>query len=227
MSESSGIVDVLWGTTNAPRRGPKPVLSLDTIVATAIALADAQGLSTLSMQAIAAQLGFTKMSLYRHVPGKSELTALMLDTALGAPPALEGTGWRVQLHEWTLAMYERMRRHPWTVTAAGAARSLGPNQLAWLETGLTALADTGLSGAERLDTVATLAIAARGQVQQGEGAEDEMNTLMASVLAEHGARYPAALAAFTDARSDGNLDNALQFGLDRILDGLERLIDPR
>lgn len=79
-------VELLWGTRQRPKRGPKPALTLEGIVAEAVAIADVDGLAELSMQRLAQGLGFTKMSLYRYVPGKAELTALMLDSALGAPP---------------------------------------------------------------------------------------------------------------------------------------------
>jgi len=87
-------LDLLWGTRDRPRRGPRPSLSLDRIVAEAISLADAEGLANLSMQHLAERLGCAKMALYRYVPGKSELVALMVDTALGDPPQLLGLGVR-------------------------------------------------------------------------------------------------------------------------------------
>src|SRR6202041_553797 len=79
-------LDLLWGASDRPRRGPRPSLSLERIVTEAISLADAEGLAGLSMQHLAERLGCAKMALYRYVPGKSELVALMVDTALGDPP---------------------------------------------------------------------------------------------------------------------------------------------
>src|ERR1700759_2264183 len=93
-------LDLLWGTPARPRRGPKPSLTRERIVTAAIALADAEGLASLSMQHLAEQLGCAKMALYRYVPGKAELVALMIDEAIGEPPSpLEsagprGSGWR-------------------------------------------------------------------------------------------------------------------------------------
>ena len=59
--------ELLWGTTERPTRGPKPGMSLERIVETAIAIAGEQGLSQLSMRRVAERLGFTTMSLYRYV----------------------------------------------------------------------------------------------------------------------------------------------------------------
>ena len=69
-------LDLLWGTAQRPRRGPKPSLTLERIVAEAIEHADAEGLASLSMQRLAERLGCAKMALYRYVPGKAELEAL-------------------------------------------------------------------------------------------------------------------------------------------------------
>src|SRR5580692_12477089 len=117
-------LDLLWGTRERPRRGPRPSMSLDRIVTEAISLADAEGLASLSMQRLAERLGCAKMALYRYVPGKAELEALMLDAALGAAPEPAATDpasgddeddderWRAQLRAWAMTMFERMLAHP-------------------------------------------------------------------------------------------------------------------
>jgi AcrR family transcriptional regulator len=148
-------LELLWGTQQRARRGPKPALSLERIVGEAIALADAEGLTNLSMQRLAERLGFTKMSLYRYVPGKAELTALMLDAAIGTPP--EPTAdWRAGLQTWADLIFARYSAHPWAIDLTTGQRPVGPNELGWMETALTALAGTGLTGSERLDTIVLL-----------------------------------------------------------------------
>ncbi|MFE4263716.1 TetR/AcrR family transcriptional regulator [Streptomyces sp. NPDC056883] len=67
-------------------------LSVGGIVEAAIALADAEGLGAVSMQRVAGELGYTAMALYRHVPGKDQLVALMADRAQGKPPARGRSG---------------------------------------------------------------------------------------------------------------------------------------
>src|SRR6201994_1909280 len=57
---------LLGGRRGRGRRGPRPALSVDEIVAAAIAVADAEGLEAVSMARVAADLGFTTMSLYRY-----------------------------------------------------------------------------------------------------------------------------------------------------------------
>ncbi|MEN0138411.1 MAG: TetR/AcrR family transcriptional regulator [Rhodococcus sp. (in: high G+C Gram-positive bacteria)] len=228
--------ELLWGSPDRPKRGPKPALSLEQIVATAVSMADAEGLATVSMQRLAEDLGFTKMSLYRYTPGKAELTALMLDAALGPAPDLSDLdgGWRAALHEWALRMWAGLRQHPWVVDVAVGPRVMGPNELDWLETGLGTLSDTGLTGGERLDSVVLITGHVRSLAQQATapGAETDtpekaLHAIMSGILTDHADRYPEAAAAFASAGSSSGQDDALEFGLARIFDGLAALVAER
>src|SRR6266702_8392756 len=97
-------LDLLWGRRGRGQRGPKPGLSVDAIVAAAIRIADAEGLEAVSMAHVADQLGFTTMSLYRHVSSKEELLQLMWNaSAQGAEElALSGDNWRDRLRMWAM-----------------------------------------------------------------------------------------------------------------------------
>ena len=224
-------LDLLWGTRPPPRRGPKPSLTLERIVTEAIALADAEGLASLSMQHLAERLGCAKMALYRYVPGKAELVALMVDAGLGDPPLPPGDQpWREVLRLWAMTIFDRYRAHPWSIEASAGARPTGPNEMAWMETALGALAGTGLTGPERLDAVVLLNGHVRSLVQVTAAGQQDLEAELArqvgAVLSAHPDRYPQVLAAFSGSPA-GARDNALQFGIDRILDGLAALIATR
>ena len=90
-------LDLLWGRRERGKRGPRAGLSADAIVAAAIRIADAKGLEAVSMERVARKLGFTTMSLYRHVASKEELLQLMWNaSALGAEDlVIEGDDWRL------------------------------------------------------------------------------------------------------------------------------------
>src|SRR3954453_11548233 len=139
-------VEFLWGGRTQPTRGPKPALSLDGIADAAIAVADAEGLAAVSMQRVAADLGYTKMSLYRYLPGKAELVALMVERGMGDPPVLSPDAWRESLAEWTRQLMAAFLRHPWSLAATVGARPLGPCELGWMESALTVLAGLPLTG---------------------------------------------------------------------------------
>jgi AcrR family transcriptional regulator len=232
-------LELLWGTEQRPKRGPKPSLSLDRIVTEAIALADSEGLANLSMQRLAERLGCAKMALYRYVPGKAELTAVMLDAAMGDAPDLVAATkdsveepWRAQLRAWCVTTFERFCEHTWMLGILVTARPFGPNEIAWSETGLAPLADIGLTGPERLDTLALLS----GQAQTFARAalaghpgdlESAMTDQLIHTLATRADRYPHTLAAFSEPAAPEDRNNALHFGIDRILDGLAVLIEAR
>jgi AcrR family transcriptional regulator len=222
------MTDFLWGSRAPSRRGPKAALSLDQIAAAAMAIADAEGLAAVSMQRVAADLGYTKMSLYRYLPGKAELVALMVERALGERPPPAGADWRPALAEWTRQMLAGFVRHPWTLPATVGPRLVGPNELGWMEAALTVLADTPLSGAERLDVMVVLVGHARMLAEQATArlSESALSDAMATTLAERGDRFPLLSAAMAESAVAGR-DQAFDFGLDRILDGLAALIRSR
>jgi AcrR family transcriptional regulator len=247
--------DFLWQERAKPTRGPKPALTLDKIADAAVAIADAEGLDAVSMQRVAADLGYTKMSLYRYLPGKSELVAAMIERALGRPPALRPEdGWRAGLTIWAGALLKACEGHAWAQEATTGSRPIGPNELEWTEQALRVLPDS-LTGAERMDVVATLAGHVRmiagqagqpaSRVEAGSAGspeagsagspeagsagspEAELEASMMRAMTEHADRYPAVVAAMADIAVRGGTDRAFSFGLERILDGLEVLIRSR
>lgn len=221
---------LLWGPHPQPKRGPRPALTLDGIAHAGIDIADSEGLAALSMQRVAELLGKTKMSLYRYVPGKAELVALMVEKAIVAPPEPAAGDWRTHLTAWSHALFQVFERHPWLLDATVGPRPMGPEELSWIERALTALDGKGLTGSERLDAVVLLTSHVRGIAQQSrasgaKGAEAQYITALDRVMREHGDDYPSLLAAMASS-ADGR-DQALTFGVERILDGLAALIAHR
>ena len=230
----AGAMALLWETRTGPRRGPKPTLTLEAIAHAASEIADTDGLAAVTMQRVADALAVTKMALYRYVPGKVELVALMIDVGIGEAPRLESVagGWRPKLHEWTQQLFSQFSQHPWALEATVGVRAIGPNELGWMEEAVAALAGTGLNGSEMLDVAATLAGQARAIAQQrsatsAERPEQAMEAGIASVLHGREERFPALKAAVNSAVAQGSPDQAFDFGLARILDGVGLLIDSR
>ncbi|MGW1463990.1 TetR/AcrR family transcriptional regulator [Streptomyces sp. NPDC002308] len=229
------LVRLLWGPHPQPARGPRPKLDLERIARAAIEIADPDGLTEVSMQRVAAQLGVTKMALYRYVPGKAELVALMVDAAIGPYPAAEAEAgdWREQLAEWAHRLIAVFQQHPWALEAAVGPRVLGPGELSWMERAVSALDGTGLSGAERMDTAVLLASHARGITQQSRAAgtagnpEAQLGSVLSDLMRTHGERFPALAEALASAARNEEQDQAWEFGLRCILDGVAALIDAR
>lgn len=221
---------VLWAQPAQRTRGPRPRHSLDDIAAAAITLADDEGLDALTMQRVAERLGVAKMALYRYVSSRAELDAVILDRVLGEPEEIDGTGWRALLTGWATAIYTRVLPHPWGVELAQRPHTPGPNELTWFEAGLGAMSDLPLRGSEKLDLLALLVGHVMSLVRQGAGTTAPEETLaagLAPILVTHADDYPHTAAAFAEAGQNSARDNALSFGVDRVLDGIAALVTER
>src|SRR3954447_13522455 len=119
-------------------------LTVEKVTIAAVALADEQGLAAVSMAKVAERLGFTTMSLYRHVSGKDELVRRMLDEALGLCPEFEIPDWRTGLETWSRELLAVIHRHPWGIDVPITGMLGTVAQLSWLNRGLECLADTPL-----------------------------------------------------------------------------------
>src|SRR5262245_20143487 len=109
------VLRLLWGHEEPARPGPKPGLSIQAIAAAAVRIADRDGLGAVSMARVAAELGFTTMSLYRYVASKDDLYVAMLDEAYGLPDLgdSDGLDWRQRLTAWAEAIRDGVTRRPW------------------------------------------------------------------------------------------------------------------
>jgi AcrR family transcriptional regulator len=229
-----GTAALLWGLREPPRRGPRPGLTVEQIAAAAVEIADADGLDALSMQRIAAALGVTKMALYRYVAGKSDLTAVMIEAAVGEPPDLGVVpgGWRARVEKFVALLVEAWRLHPWLPWATVGDRVMGPRELSWVESAVSTLDGTPLDGAERLDAVFVLFGHIRNTQSMSTAgtqpwtADQRPSPIMQRLLADHGDRYPALTQVFATS-AGASADNGREFGLHRLLDGLQLLVDQR
>jgi AcrR family transcriptional regulator len=238
-----GGVAAAWGVRERPHKGPKPALSLERIVTAAVRVADAEGLNAVSMGRVAAELGTAPMSLYRHVSAKEELLTLMVDAAWGQPAdgSGPGEGWRAGLSRWAWGLRAGARAHPWVVRIPLNSLPIMPNEVAWFENALACLAGTGLSEARKASVIMLLA----GYVRNLATTEADIEAaIQASGLdpLQWMASYPRMLAELADPRrfpaltrfiaagvfeaQDGP-DDEFIFGLDRILDGVQVLVQAR
>jgi AcrR family transcriptional regulator len=220
-----------WGRPTPRGRGPKPGLSLGRIVDAAVRLAATEGLAAVSMSRVAAELGASTMALYRYVAAKDELLALMVDAALGPPPAAsEQNGWRAGLERWAWAYHDRLRRHLWVVRIPIAAPAVTPNLTAWLDDGLHALGETKLSEEDKLSTLLLLSGFVRNEATlvADMSAQTEIMVPWARMLREltDQESFPALRQALASGAfdQDDDPDDEFVWGLERILDGIAALV---
>lgn len=240
-------MELLWGVQKQTARGPKPGITLEQIVLTAISIADQQGLAQVSMRKIAEQLQVGTMSLYTYVPSKAELFDLMLDRTY-AEHTLAGRqfdGWRAALELRAQEDWDRYQRHPWMLQISGARSLLGPNETELYELTLRNLLGIGLNGREMSYVVSLVTGYVRGAAQS---AVDALLAAQQTGMTNEewwAAREPLFDAYFDSQRfptiealaregvfdplgeGDYLLDRAIEefrFGLQRVLDGIEALI---
>ncbi|MFF1712919.1 TetR/AcrR family transcriptional regulator [Streptomyces sp. NPDC058268] len=232
-------LELLWGEGERPTRGPKPVLTLDRIITEAVRLADAEGLTAVSMRRLSTELGTGTMSLYRYVPGKSELLDLMLDRVfMPAPDAEPPTGgWRDAVEAYareTLVLY---RAHPWLLQVNQARPVLGPGSVGGLERTLSGIKSMGLTDPELIGVIVMVegyvTGVARTQAHETEavkktGLTDEafweaQTPILGRIMTS--GRYPH-LAGLSEDAFGSHFDH-FEFGLQRLLDGLDVLVARR
>jgi AcrR family transcriptional regulator len=237
---------LLWGShTRAGRSG----LTLAAIIEAAIAIADAEGLDAVSMRRVAERLNVGAMSLYTHVPGKDELTDLMIDTVAGElysdvdEPSRQPGGWQEALRFIARRNWDLYGRHPWLLQLNHVRPVMGPHISRNYEAELRPLEGIGLTDIEMDDTL-TLVLShvssvARTRLQQRSAQEESGQSdlewwvatapLLETLMSGH--HFPVASrvgqAAGMAHQAVTNPEHALAFGLDRILDGIEVLITRR
>jgi AcrR family transcriptional regulator len=228
-------LQLAWGLRDAGSRGPRRGLTLERIVAAGIKVAHTDGLAALSMARIAGELGVGTMSLYRYVAAKDELLSLMVDTALGPPPPpAPGEDWRAGLTRWALGVWAAYRRQPWVLRVPISGPPYGPNNVAWLDNGLTALADTPLAEADKASTVLLLSGFVRNVAtlsadfaagSAGEAVMPGYGTVLTQLTSAE--QFPALHRAIASGifDDDDEIEVELEFGLERILDGVAVLIN--
>ena len=221
--------DPLWSDRERWERKPRMGLSLARIAEAAVAVADKEGIDAVSMQRVAEDLGFTKMSLYRHVANKAELVKVMIDIAVGEPPDLSTIrdGWRSRLEELVRQLTQVWQQHPWIPDVTVGGRTMGPREVGWTESALSAFAGTPLPGDERLAAVFLLFGHIRNTHSNANaGTQPWMDTQQAARLERRRDTLPELTSALA-AEGTALRDNGRAFGLERLYAGFAALISER
>ncbi|MCC5575862.1 TetR/AcrR family transcriptional regulator C-terminal domain-containing protein [Microtetraspora sp. AC03309] len=227
-------LELLW---RARERESRPGLSLDGIVRAAVELADAEGLAGLSMRKVADRLGFTTMSLYRHVPGRDQLVDLMVDAVLGEHPddIADEEGWRARLETAARQAWRIRGRHPWLAEVRGTRHLPGPNAVAHYDYMLSTLTGTALTPAEMLAVVGMVGRFVDAEaLRLLEIRHEERRSGMSEAdwwgardtLYDRLDRYPT-ISALWEAGGWDAPEDPFEFGLRRLLDGVQVLIGQR
>ncbi|MDC0716817.1 TetR/AcrR family transcriptional regulator [Nannocystis bainbridge] len=224
-------------STKAPKRAQtrrKPArrapLSRERVLATAIELADAEGLEALSMRRLAQALGVEAMSLYNHVKSKEDVLDAMVDLVIGEieAPAIGGD-WKAALRRRAVSAHAVLMRHRWAPQLVVSTLNIGPAMRRYVDATLGCLHAAGFSYAEAdhawnaLDShiygFTLQALNFPLEPSQYAGAAAQFLHLIPPEQFPH---MHALSLLVIDGEHDGLQD--FTFGLDLLLDGLERLL---
>ena len=230
---------LLWEDRARATRGPKAAFTPDDVVQAAIELADAEGLSAVTMHAVAARVGFTTMALYRYFPNKETLLDAVIDAGTGRPPAFTEprADWRTEVSRWAHAKRASLCARPWLAELPFVAAPHGPNWLRWLEAITDSLSRTSLAPADigqmlsivdgytrgASDTAVSLARARSRGLSAAEWAAGVGADLGRAIGDPRFAKFAAVITAPSDGRPR-TLDESFDFGLQVVLDGIEHYI---
>jgi AcrR family transcriptional regulator len=205
------------------RREP---LSRERVLRAAIALADESGIAALTMRRLGQQLGVEAMSLYNHVANKDAVLDGIVDLVLGdidVPPS--GTDWRSAMRRRSISAHEVLLAHPWAAVLIMSRFNIGPGMTRYLDATLGRLREGGFSVAGALDAWHTLDSHLYGFTLQELNLPfgvEETQQVSADVLGQLDmTAFPHVVEVITEIMQTGRVED-FAFGLDLILDGLEK-----
>jgi AcrR family transcriptional regulator len=211
----------------ASRRRP---LKRDRVVRTAVALADRGGLDSLSMRKLADKLGVVPMALYKHIANKDELLDAMVDVVFEELEFPSGGDWRSAMRARAISMREGLSRHPWAVGLM-EVRAPGPANLRHHNATMACLRkDAGLPFRIAVHAYSLMDSYIYGSALQEKtlpiDIPAEAETRLRVIAAEqpsHANEYPyLAEIGVEFAKSGYDYREEFEFGLDAILDAIER-----
>jgi AcrR family transcriptional regulator len=216
------------------RPEPRVPLSRDRVLRTAIELADQGGIESLSMRKLGQALGVEAMSLYNHVAGKDDILSGVVDIVEGGIelPA-PGAQWKTALRRTAMSAHDVFEQHPWA--ASLTLSSIGPRPARWryMNAILGCLREAGFSAAMTDLAYHALESHIAGftlWAAQLEFDPDELPDLAATFVKElPEGDFPYLIEHVEQHLKERSQENegAFAFGLDLILDGLERIRNAR
>lgn len=214
----------------SPRRAGRQRVPLtrERVLREALRIADEGGIGALSMRRLGQLLDVEAMSLYKHVTDKEDLLDGVADLVMAEiePPAID-SDWRAAIRRSAVSVHDALRRHPWAGPVIESRLRPGPARLRYLDAVIGVLRSAGFS----LPMVANAFMALDSHIygftmqeQNVPFALEEAPQVVAMLARTIFADYPNVFAMAELAAAHGeSMRVDFEFGLDMILDGLERL----
>jgi AcrR family transcriptional regulator len=214
-----------------PREETRAPMSRDRVLDAAIGLADAGGIESLTMRRLAQELGVEAMTLYYYVANKDEILNGIVDMVVSEielPPS--GADWRAAIRKSAISAHEILVRHPWSASLVLSGAGVSSARLRWMDAILGTLRQAGFSADMTDHAYHALDSHIMGftlwEVGMNLGSEEDLKGLAAAFLEQLPRDELPHLAEHVEQhlKPRGPDDEGeFAFGLDLILDGLERI----
>ena len=208
-------------------------LNRERVLATAVALADRDGVGSLSMRRLANELDVVPMALYKHVANKEELLDGMLYVVVAEIDAPRtGTDWKTAVRARILSARRALLRHPWASRVMESRTRPTPTVMAYMDSMIQMFLDGGFSIDLTHHVAHTLGSRLMGFSQElFNDQADEDQPFDPGMLQQVGRAFPSIYRIYLQISHDDasvvgpGCDDQFEFefALDLILDGIERL----
>jgi AcrR family transcriptional regulator len=213
------------------RKSVKPRLSRDRILRAGMKLADEGGLSAVTMRKIAHEVGVEAMSLYNHVASKADIVDGMVDlVATEIDLAPDGADWKAAMRRRVLSAHDVLVSHPWATSLWMSSQTFGDARMRYAEAVLRGFREGGFPEELTYHAYHVLQSHLMGftmYVASFDFDVEELPQLAATFLETFPADEYPELAVHIRQHAEPGEERAdtFAFGLDLVLDGLERLRD--
>ena len=207
-------------------------LSRDRVLRMALSLADTGDIEAISMRKIALALGVQAMSLYNHVANKDDILDGIVDLVIGEIEVPDlASDWKVAMRRRSVSAHEVLLRHPWSALVMMSRVNVGPASLRYIDGTIGCLVNAGFSwvNADRawnaIDShIYGFTLQELKFPFKPEEYSDAAKTGLPLIPVE---QYPY-MNAMTLQVMNGEYDGicCFEFGLEMILEGLDRLQGP-
>lgn len=209
----------------------RPGLHRNAVLAAAVALADREGIEALSMRSLAEALGVKAMSLYNHVSNKEDLLDGMVEIVVSEISLPKPNhDWRAEMRKRILSAHSMLLDHPWATGLIVSRANVGPVMLRYVDATIGCLRAAGFSvpaADHAWNAIDSYLYGFTLQKLNFPFAPEEYAEVAASFLDRIPAEEYPHLREMTieviGRRHDGL--HSIEFGLDLLLDGLDRLRD--
>jgi AcrR family transcriptional regulator len=216
-----------------PATRPRTPLSRERVLKTALALADAGGIESLTMRKLGEAVGVEAMSLYNHVPSKGDLLDGLIDLVFSEIELPSGTdGWKTAMRQRAISARAVLSRHRWAIGLMESRTTPGPATLRHHNAVIGCLRQAGFPVALAAHAYSALDSYIYGFALQEASLPfdtgEQTSELAQAIVAQFPADEYPHLAEFTFEhvlRPGYDYGSEYQFGLDLILDGLEKALD--